>query len=200
MTTTYKEYKEILIEAIDKLTRHSYLTKCQAQYVKSKKESLGKNEALVMGEFAENYQFLIQDEIQSYHWGKEYCTLHPLVIYYRNEESHLQHLSLCFISDGNTNDTSFVCQIQTMMVDYLKETLPHISKIVYFSDGCGARYKNYKNFINLCCHKNDFGIDTEWVFFTTSHGKLPCDKIGGAIKRHRPLNNHILDYESRLTI
>ena len=87
-----------------------------------------------------------------------------------------------------------------MMVDYLKETLPHITKIVYFSDGCGAHYKNYKNSINLCCHKNDFGIDTEWVFFTTSHGKLPCDKIGGAIKRHRSLNNHILDHESRLTI
>ena len=48
--------------------------------------------------------------------------------------------------------TSFMYEIQTMMVDYLKETLPHISKIVYFSNGCGEQYKNYKNFINFCSH------------------------------------------------
>ena len=31
---------------------------------------------------AKNYQFLIQGKIQSYHWSKEYCKLHPLVVYY----------------------------------------------------------------------------------------------------------------------
>ena len=76
-----------------------------------------KDESLVLGDFAKNYQFLIQDEIQSYHWRKEYGTLHPLVIYYCKAEGHLQHLSLCFISDNNTHDTNFVYQIQTMMVD-----------------------------------------------------------------------------------
>ena len=54
---------------IDKLTTHSYLAKCQAQYLNDKKQSLH-SEVLVLGDFAENYQFLIQDEIQSYHWSK----------------------------------------------------------------------------------------------------------------------------------
>ena len=58
ITSTYKDYKEILIEAIDKLTRQSYLAKYQAQYLKTKNESPGKNEVLVMSDFAENYQFL----------------------------------------------------------------------------------------------------------------------------------------------
>ena len=122
-------------------------------------------------------------------------------------EGHLQHLSLCFISDSNTHNVSFVYQLQTMMVDYLKETLPPISKIVYLSDGCGAQYKNYENFVNLHCHKNDFGISAEWVFFTTSHGKSLCDGIDSTAKYHttkrsleRPLNNQILDYESMLTL
>ena len=65
MTTTYKDYKEILIEIVDKLTRHSDLGKCQTQYLKSKKESLGKNEGLVLGDFSENYQFPIPHEIHS---------------------------------------------------------------------------------------------------------------------------------------
>ena len=29
----------------------------------------------------------------------------------------------------------------------------------------------------------DFGIDAEWHFFATSHGKGPCDGVGGTIKR-----------------
>ena len=68
---TYEEYKDVLIDAIDKLTKHSYLAKCQAQYLNDKKQSLRSEEALVLDDFAENYQFLIQDEIQSYHWSTE---------------------------------------------------------------------------------------------------------------------------------
>ena len=191
-----RRIKEILINSINNLTRHSYLAKAQARYVKSKKESLGVNEVMVLGDFAENYQYLIQDEIQSYHWSKEYCTLHPLVIYYKDADGNLQLYSLCYISDDNTHDTSFVYKIQRLLVEFLKQRLPSVTKIYYVSDGCGGQYKNFKNFLNLCCHKEDFSIEAEWIFFATSHGKSPCDGIGGAVKRHaakrslqRPLNN-----------
>ncbi len=43
--------------------------------------------------------------------------------------------------------------------------------------------KNCKNFLNLCHHKEDFEIDAEWNFFSTSHGKGPCDGVGGTVKR-----------------
>ena len=56
-------------------------------------------------------------------------------------------------------------------------------KIVYFSDGAGAQYKNRKNFLNLCHHKEDFGISAEWNFSATAHGKGACDGIGGTVKR-----------------
>lgn len=167
LTTTYEEYKDIVVENINALTRHSYLAKCQAKFLKLKKETVGKNEVIILGDFAENYQFLIQDEIQSYHWSKEYCTLHPLVVYFLDDKGQLKHDSLCYISNDNSHDTSFVYQIQAMLVAYLNEKYPHINKIIYFSDGCGGQYKN---FLNLCHHKYDFGMDAEWIFFATSHG------------------------------
>lgn len=37
--------------------------------------------------------------------------------------------------------------------------------------------------INLCRHEDDFGVSAEWHFFATSHGKSPCDGIGGTMKR-----------------
>ena len=207
ITTTYDEYKEALITMIDDLTKHSYLAKCQAKFLKAKKEELSANEGIVLGDFAENYQFLIQDEIQSYHWSKEYCTLHPLVLYFRGPSGNIEHESFCFISDDNTHDTSFVYKLQTIFLEHLKLKHPNIDKLYYFSDGCGGQYKNYKNFMNLCMHEHDFNIKAEWVFFATSHGKSPCDGIGGAVKRHvakrslqRPINDQILDYKSMLEL
>ena len=205
--STYEEYKEHLISSIHNLTKHSYIAKCQARYLNLKKDRLGKNEGIVLGDFAENYQFLIQNEIQSYHWSKEYCTLHPLVFYFVGEDGKIKHDSFCFISDDNNHDTSFVYQVQTMFIDQLNATQPHITNLFYFSDGCSGQYKNYKNFMNLCSHKRDFDIKAEWIFFATSHGKSSCDGIGGAVKRHtakrslqRPLNNQILDYKTMLEL
>ena len=133
--------------------------------------------------------------------GGPTMTLHPLAIYYKDADGNLQHYSLCFISDDNTHDTGFVHKIQTLLVEFLKHRLPNITKIYYISDVCGGQYKNFKNFLNLCSHKEDFSIEAEWIFFATSYRKSLCDGIGGAVKCHaakwnlqRPLNNQILDY------
>ena len=37
------------------------------------------------------------------------------------------------------------------------------------------------SFINLCYHHKDFGVDAEWHFSTTSHGKGACDGVGGTV-------------------
>ena len=61
--------------------------------------------------------------------------------------------------------------------------------------------------MNLFLHKWDFGLDVEWIFFATSHGKAPCDGIGGSVKHptakrslQRPVNNQILDYQAMLNV
>ena len=148
-----------MISAINAITKHLFLAKCQANFLRAKKESLKANEVNVLGDFAENYKFLVQDEIQSYQWSKEYCTLHPLIVYFIDSDGNIQHNSLCFISDGNNYDTNFVYKIQTILVDYLKENLPIVIKIFYFSDDHAEQYKNHKNFINLCLRQQDFNMD-----------------------------------------
>ena len=58
------------------------------------------NEIIVHGDFAENYQSLVQDEIQSYHWSREYCTLHPLIVYFIDGDGNIQYNSLCIVGKG----------------------------------------------------------------------------------------------------
>ena len=161
VTSTCEEYKETLISAINNVTKHSFLAKCQANFLTAKTESLKANEIIVLGDFTENYQVLVQDEIQSYYWSKEYCTLHPLTVYFIEGDGNIQHNSLCFISDDNNHNTNFVYKIQTILVDYLKENLPIVDKIFYFSDSCAEQYENHKNCINLCHHQQDFNMDAE---------------------------------------
>jgi hypothetical protein len=100
------------------------------------------------------------------------------------------------------HDTPFVYQVQAEVVKYLKRELPHVIDIEYFLDGCAGQYKNFKNILNLFHHFVDFGITAKWSFFATSHGKSPCDGIGGTVKRlvaraslQRPLDDQILSMD-----
>lgn len=141
--------------------------------------------------------------MQGYHWNKEQCTLHPVVLYYKNSENELVHKCLCIISDDRTHDTNFVHELQKLVCNYIKENLPQIKRLEYWSDGCAGQYKNFKNLMNLCHHDVDFGFPALWSFFATSHGKSPCDGIGGTVKRkmartslQRPVNDQILTFQA----
>lgn len=81
------------------------------------------------------------------------------------------------------HNTVAVFSFLKIVINYIKEIDPNVNKIIHFTDGAASQNKNYKNFLNLADHKNDFGISAEWYFFTTSHGKGPCDGIGGTLKR-----------------
>ena len=105
------------------------------------------------------------------------------------------------------NMTSFVHRVQKILINYMKINYPHIIMLFYFSDEYAGQYKNHKNFISLCHHRDDFGLDAQWIFFATSHGKSPCDGVGGFVKRHvakrslqHPLNNQILDHKAMISL
>jgi len=63
------EHIQLLTEKLD----HYFTAKAQAAYLKQWKETLESDECVILADFAENYQFIIQDEIQSCHWSKELC-------------------------------------------------------------------------------------------------------------------------------
>ena len=81
MVSTLEEFIELVTEKIDDLTSHSFTAKDQAKYLKERKADLQADSAIVILDFAENYEYTIQHEVQSYHWSKERCTLHPVSIY-----------------------------------------------------------------------------------------------------------------------
>jgi hypothetical protein len=178
--------------------KHHYIAKTQSKFLSHKKLNITDNEGIIIADFSENYSFIVQDAVQGFHWENSQSTIHPFLIYYK-KDGILQNRNFCIISDHLSHDTVTFYAFQEQLISFVKFELAHLKKFFYFSDGSSAQYKNKKNFRNLGLHKEDFGIDAEWHFFATSHGKGPCDGLGGTIKRlaakaslQRPMFNQII--------
>ena len=111
VTSSVTEFLELLVYQVDNLAAHSFTAKSQARYLKERKEKIDESSCVVLLDFAENYHFIVQDEVQGYHWNKEQCTVHPVVIYYKDGGNNLKHKSLCFLSDDLDHDTSVVHEL-----------------------------------------------------------------------------------------
>ena len=89
-----------------------------------------------------------------FHWNNWQLTLHPMVTYYNNSKE-MKHQSIYFISDYMNHYSIFVYAFQIIVIDYVKELLPQINKVIYFSDDCAAPYKNCNwlcNWLWFDCH------------------------------------------------
>ena len=178
------EFVDCFITMLKKLLVHDFTAKMQSSFMQQKKESLKEGEFLVIADFSENLSFVVQDEVQSFHWNNSSANIHPFVCYYR-EKQDLKSLCYIIISESTRHDTIAVHPFQGKLVEFLSQKCggKKLQKIYYFSDGCAAQYKNCKNFTNLCYHAADFGVQAEWHFFATSHGKSAGDGAGGTLKR-----------------
>ena len=78
-----EEFLTTFLRALKKYQQHAFITRMQSQHYRETKENLEEGEVLVVCDFAENYSFVIQDEIQAFHWNNAMATLHPFVAYYK---------------------------------------------------------------------------------------------------------------------
>lgn len=165
------------------LLRHDFIAKRQSEFFKSKKENLEQGEMLVLCDFSENYSFVVQEESQSFHWSKQQCTIHPFMLYWKEGDSQ-QKQSIVVIAECTDHNVTAVHLFQNKLINYVKEKHNFTKKLKFFSDGAAPQYKNRKNFYNISQFKTEHGLEAEWHFFATSHGKSPCDGIGGTFKRN----------------
>ena len=81
------QFINLVIQQLEKLTAHSFIAKYQSNYLRESKENLEENEVIILRDFAENYSFVVQDEVQGFHWNNLQCTLHPVAVYYKNGDA-----------------------------------------------------------------------------------------------------------------
>ena len=147
--------------------------------------------------FSKNFSFHIQDEAQGYHWTDSSCTVHPVVGYYKNGVGKLTTSSLYFFSSELLHNTVMVYLMQCKIIPFLKNLIPELKFVEYFSDRYAAQHINRKYFCNLCLPEKELRVKAIWSFFAVSHSKSPCDGVGGTVKRFTAVKSlwHLFHYQ-----
>ena len=120
MILSQNEFINLLVEKLNNITTHSFIAKSQASYLKHLKNTIDGDELIVLGDFAENYSILVQDEIQAYHWNKSQCSLHPVVVYIRFSDN-LVASSLCILPEDLNHGVAFVYKVIKETVDFIRK-------------------------------------------------------------------------------
>ena len=82
-------------------------------------------------DFAEDYACRSQDEVQTAYFNMTQVTLHPVVIYFKHDDS-LQHKSIVFVSDEPRHDANFVFGVLTELNEFVKEALPIETSYIHY--------------------------------------------------------------------
>ena len=85
MQLLVSEFIDMFLEKFDLLRRHHFIANAQSAFFQSTKQTLPSDIVIILLDFVENCSFLVQDEVQGYHWEKSQATLHPLCCYYKEK-------------------------------------------------------------------------------------------------------------------
>ena len=75
----------MFLEKFDLLRRHHFITNAQSAFFQSTKETLPSDTVIILLDSTKNYNFLVQDAVQGYHWENSQATLHPFCCYYKEK-------------------------------------------------------------------------------------------------------------------
>ena len=94
-------------------------------YLMIQKESIDSDTCIIMLNFAENYQNVLQDEILSFHWDNSQCCIH------QDKSNVSQEKPFGFISENLKHDTVFVYEVTSKGCEFVKGSYMHITKTFF---------------------------------------------------------------------
>ena len=116
------DFVDSLIEKLEALKVHDFIYRQQACYFRELKEDLKEDTCIAVGDFSENFTFIIQDAVQGNHWSKDQATLHPFICFAKPRGVPIT-IPVLFISDHLTHDTVAVYAFQKRLNTILNDML-----------------------------------------------------------------------------
>jgi hypothetical protein len=126
---------------VDELCDHVFRVRKQNAELRKLKENLPQNEDILQMDVAENFTCRSLDEVQTAYWSQTSVTLHPIVAYYRDDES-LKHKSIVIISDTIHHSAGIVCTFIDAMIPEVRKLDPMVKRIHYWTDSPSSQYRN----------------------------------------------------------
>ena len=179
------EFIDLCNSTIEKFLPHSFVARHQFLHFETTKDNLDRDEVLILSDFAQNYSFITQNEVQSAYWKtKEQSSLIPFVVFYRAENTdQILHRSIMVVTSDLKHDSALWACAREVVIASIRRSHPNVRKVHYFTDGAAGHFKNLNSLGLFSQHLSLFNLEAEWSFFGTGHGKSSCDAISGACKR-----------------
>lgn len=177
-TAPLKDFFTAYERELETLPQHLFRADWQQRALANCVEAVcSDTEALMVMDYAESYQCIYKDEVQSAFFEQNTVTIHPIMAYYKVSDILHKHAIIC-ISPDDTKDASGVLEFEKAAVRIIERKIPQLKKIYEFTDGCAGQYKARKAFY-------DISVNNTMVcrnYFETSHGKNVCDGLGSTVK------------------
>ena len=169
---------------------HNFVARWEDKQFKACIKGFGRDSVISVVDFAENYKFEIQNEVQSMHWHSYQISILVHISFRHNpeadpydEDTWILTEYHFYISDDTVHDSLFVQHCFGLHWDYLKAQNFSPKMHYVWSDGCAAQFKSAKPWFFVSRYPNmTNGCGMLWSFFGSGHGKGPHDGAGAVVK------------------
>ncbi|CAF4866414.1 unnamed protein product, partial [Rotaria magnacalcarata] len=175
---TVKSCVQHLSSLIQQYLSHVFIKRAQSSLFEELKESTDDKKVLLQVDYAENFAMDQQDAIQSTYWNTR-----MLSIFTAHAWCGANNYSFALVSDNVTHDKYCVAACLNNIITKLKQYLPDLEEIVFFSDGAASQFKQRYLLQNMTRMMVEHTLKLSWNFFAISHGKGVVDAIGGMVKQ-----------------
>ncbi|CAF3468928.1 unnamed protein product [Rotaria socialis] len=175
---TVKSCVQHLSSLIQQYLSHVFIKRAQSSLFEELKESTDDKKVLLQVDCAENFAMDQQDAIQSAYWNTR-----MLSIFTAHAWCGANNYSFALVSDNVTHDKCCLVVCLNNIITKLKQYLPDLEEIVFFSDGAASQFKQRYLLQNMTRMMVGHTLKLSGNFSAPSHGKGVVDAIGGMVKR-----------------
>ncbi|GAQ89961.1 hypothetical protein KFL_005820050 [Klebsormidium nitens] len=218
-----KRIKEVMVESspselfsalgakVPPFLQHTFRVKWQDKQFRELLDTFPVGTVVSVIDFAENYSFEQQDEIQSMHWHSDQITILVHITYRHKqleidgvestaENRQIARETVFYISDDKQHDTHFVqhCLVKKHAAE-MKERGIKVEEHRVFSDGAASQFKSRRAFYFVARYPGLTAVKMEWYFFESGHGKGEHDGAGAVVKSALRKWQLVRDGESQMT-
>ncbi|KAJ8043329.1 hypothetical protein HOLleu_10361 [Holothuria leucospilota] len=99
-------------------------------------------DVMVQLDFAENWTKKYLDEVSACYYNNKQITIHPMVVYFKDNSDKIQHQSYVGISSETTHTAPTVMAFINELMVHVKILLPELRVVHFVSDSPSCQYRN----------------------------------------------------------
>ncbi len=199
--TSSPVFLEYLKPKLQAFVTHNFVARWEDKHFKKSMKSFPEDTVVSVVDFAENYKFESQNEVQSQHWFSYQISILVQITFRHNpdfdpydEDSRIITEYHFYISDDKQHDSEFVQYCFGLHWDHMQRNGYAPKQHWVWSDGCAAQFKSSRPWFFVARYPNmTGGCSMLWSFFGSGHGKGPHDGAGAVVKsfiRREQLKSH----------